>query len=33
VRSRELARDLLPPLVQRNLSRIRHKGRVSDQVD
>jgi hypothetical protein len=33
VRSRELARDLLPPLVQRNLSRIRHKGRVPDQAD
>jgi hypothetical protein len=30
VRSRKLAKDLLPPLVQRNLSRMRQKGRGPD---
>lgn len=32
-RSRELAKDLLPPLVQRNLSRLRQKGRVPDAAE
>ena len=33
VRSRELAKDLLPPLVQRNISRIRQKGRLPDAAE
>jgi hypothetical protein len=33
VRSRALAKDLLPPVVQRNISRIRHKSRVPDAAE